>query len=509
MYLTPFLGFFLTFVGMASPYVTLVDDEADVRLAHSVDNVRKEHCNNFDERRHTFSFGTKKRRTLTRLEEIIHRTSPYDDGIFGVGTLSSEFLFSLNDSGAKRRGSSTTNSNESGANNLGESSINHNNFGAALFIAASALTASLMSLDTKVLSTWNGGSGFFIAFCTAVTGAGFSGIALLLSQISHRDQKDICHENATVLATPRTQGFSFWLLVRSILGGTSCLLAFGAISMLDLAVANTIMFTMPLWTAFLAFAVLRRSWDVFDVIMASGCSIGVVLTSEIWRHIGDDGGKHGDGDDDDEDGNGSRYFLGMLSAVGFAVTNAIAAIVVNTKLRGESALLMTFLSMLVAAVIASGLMQVEGRASLGIPHYFSRNHLWYEDVCLVLTGLLMVGQQALRNHGLSIATDSSVTTILYIEVVFSFIWDLALLRNTPSAWQLCGAALILVASISATFLRIHASRQQLLHTEEEIERKKALVEDENNDGSDIDGSESQYHRNTAVARQLEQQRNSV
>ena len=44
-------------------------------------------------------------------------------------------------------------------------------------------------------------------------------------------------------------------------GGCSCILAFMAINKLDLAIANTLMFTMPLWTALFAYLFIGKAWD--------------------------------------------------------------------------------------------------------------------------------------------------------------------------------------------------------------------------------------------------------
>jgi hypothetical protein len=75
----------------------------------------------------------------------------------------------------------------------------------------------------------------------------------------------------------------WWLLLRGVLGGGSAVCAFAAVARLDLAVANVLMFTMPLWTAALSFLVLGRGWDFKDLLMAMSCLLGVIMVSEIWN----------------------------------------------------------------------------------------------------------------------------------------------------------------------------------------------------------------------------------
>lgn len=204
----------------------------------------------------------------------------------------------------------------------GPKQIAKNNRKAGLCILASALTASLMSLDVKKVNEWNGGQGFVIAIATAIMGVFVSGLLMAWNDVP-------------LITKAENMG---WMAVRGVLGGCSCVAAFVAVGKLDLAVANTLMFTMPLWTALFAYLIIGKAWDRFDLMMASACLCGVVLVSELWTIFGDD----------EVDTSEADELLGIGAAFGFAMSNALAAVIVNTRLRDESPLAMTFLSMFVA-----------------------------------------------------------------------------------------------------------------------------------------------------------------
>ena len=42
------------------------------------------------------------------------------------------------------------------------------------------------------------------------------------------------------------------------------------------------MFTMPLWTALLAYVLIGQKWRPHDVLLALSCLAGVTLVTELW-----------------------------------------------------------------------------------------------------------------------------------------------------------------------------------------------------------------------------------
>ena len=75
-------------------------------------------------------------------------------------------------------------------------------------------------------------------------------------------------QSTSRVSPPFMQFFSFFFFTglpsphpSTLRRGISCIAAFVAVSNLNLAVANTLMFTMPLWTAIFAWLFARKAWD--------------------------------------------------------------------------------------------------------------------------------------------------------------------------------------------------------------------------------------------------------
>jgi len=73
------------------------------------------------------------------------------------------------------------------------------------------------------------------------------------------------------------------MVQRGVLGGLANLCAFYAVSSLNLGVASCVMFTMPLWTALLAFIFVGQKWKRHEVGLALSCLTGVILVTELWK----------------------------------------------------------------------------------------------------------------------------------------------------------------------------------------------------------------------------------
>merc|ERR1711964_713591 len=67
------------------------------------------------------------------------------------------------------------------------------------------------------------------------------------------------------------------LLARGLSGGIAIACAFVAMSLLDIAEANVLMFTNPAWTGVLAWLILRQAWRGYDQILCIVAFVGVVL----------------------------------------------------------------------------------------------------------------------------------------------------------------------------------------------------------------------------------------
>jgi len=221
---------------------------------------------------------------------------------------------------------------------------------------------------------------------------------------------------------------------RGVLGGLANLCAFVAISYLDLGVANCLMFTMPLWTAVLAYFRLGQPWGYADIMLAGVSLGGVVLVSELWLSF-----------------DHRSSLIGIIAGVVFAMVNADAVLVTNTELRDEHPLSMT-VAIMAAGVLFSGAVVIVQEVFYQESTYtFSAGPQYQFLAISVSFGLPLM--LVFRNAGFACSKDTSVAQVLYLEVVMSFCWQMLLIETPPNTYQIAGATVIIVGSITAMSIK--------------------------------------------------------
>jgi drug/metabolite transporter superfamily protein YnfA len=141
--------------------------------------------------------------------------------------------------------------------------------------------------------------------------------------------------------------------------------------------------------------------------------------------------------------------------------------------------------------------------------FFLNQHPWYVWACLFYLGVAMITQQATRNKGLAIASDSSVTVVLYAEVAFSFVWDVFVLGTSPDRIQWYGAAVIVLGSVLSAILKSkychkHTSPLVVVKDEEVTpHHQKVKSEQEEEEYHDLDNDMDESHRYHQLGSQSE------
>jgi len=228
---------------------------------------------------------------------------------------------------------------------------------------------------------------------------------------------------------------------RGVLGGLANVCAFVAISFLDLGVANCLMFTMPLWTAVLAYFRLGQSWGYADIMLAGVCLGGVVLVSELWLSF-----SH------------QSSLIGVVAGVAFAVVNADAVLVTNTELRDEHPLCMTAAIMAAGVLFSGAVVLVQEVYYHESTYTFSAGPEYQLLAVSVSFGLPLM--LVFRNAGFACSKDTSVAQVLYLEVVMSFCWQMLLLETPPNPFQVAGATVIVVGSIGAMSVKARMKHKE-------------------------------------------------
>ncbi|KAJ8603071.1 hypothetical protein CTAYLR_006667 [Chrysophaeum taylorii] len=289
-----------------------------------------------------------------------------------------------------------------------------------VLVGASAFLAAIMSLEAGGLA--------MAGVPTTIVAAGCGLVASTLSAAAAK--------SSVALSPP--------VVIQALLGGTLPHLAFFAISSAGLAVANCLMFTMPLWTGMFA-TLVGAPWRFRDTVVSVLSLLGVVLVARPPALFG---------------GAAELFSIGgCAAALAFgAVGGALNIVLGSPDLKDSSPAMLTAYQMLVSAVIAVPTL-AQSTLPPGIFTLFTAARLG-------LVGVLMATQSALRTTGLQLAPDVTVATILYTEIAWCFLLDILVLGARPRLSQYGGAALI-VGSATINSLLV---RRELLLQKDDAER---------------------------------------
>ena len=123
--------------------------------------------------------------------------------------------------------------------------------------------------------------------------------------------------------------FRGWLLVRGVFGAVENSSAWIALRYLDMADANVLMFTSPLFTGLLAWLLLGQKWRWYDNLLTLTSLVGVVLVCRpafLFGHADTDealpGGGSGSGSAAGDEAEDWQHWVGVAAGLVFAVTLA-------------------------------------------------------------------------------------------------------------------------------------------------------------------------------------------
>lgn len=209
------------------------------------------------------------------------------------------------------------------------------------------------------------------------------------------------------------------LLLQGVVGGLLPHLAFFSISHAGLAVANCVMFTMPLWTAVFASLLGGAPWGTRDAMLSAVSLTGVWLVARPTGAV-------------------SFSFVGVSAGLGFGACGGLLNVLLGSpSLRGASPSLVSAWQLGATALFAApSLIALD--APLGDAQCSGSLFLH-----LGLTGVLMFATSWLRVIGLQRATSSAVATLLYTEIVWAFAFDVLVFLTHPDGLQYAGAGLII------------------------------------------------------------------
>ena len=328
---------------------------------------------------------------------------------------------------------------------------------AAILVVSSAICASLTSVNASYIVEHCGYFSPLEVLCAAgTTGCVVSTLWWAVEALT----SDAGRPSRSLLGDAEQR---WWFLARGVAGCMANASAWVALSRLTVAVANTIMFTSPLFTLLGGHLVFGHPWRPHDTAISGLCLVGVLLVARPagatwlpdWGIAGDEGaigcayapsaGIAGEAGAAHTRANDS---VGILAAVCFSLSTAAASLIINTQLRGQSTVTVTWwVFACICAVSWPALALARGT----LLAHGSTQPTWL----LATLGLSNVCFQYLRAAGFQLSATAAVSTMLYSEIVFAFVLGVAVLRQHVYYAAMLGAALI----IGGALLQVHVQMQ--------------------------------------------------
>jgi len=234
--------------------------------------------------------------------------------------------------------------------------------------------------------------------------------------------------------TPRPPLVGF--LSQAVLGGMLPHLAFFAISKSGLAVACCLMFTMPLWTGLFAALISSAPWGGRDAANAVISLLGVLLVARPSPAA-------------------DFSLIGVTMGVLFGIFGGLLNVLLGSAgLRACSPAVLSIGQMVAVVLFAvpvlyAGAMENSWSPSAVLLGGTSMSMTIL--VSLLTAGSLLWTSMCVRTIGLQRAASSTVATLLYTEIVWSFFFDVVINSMHPDVLQLGGATLIIGGAIVYAF----------------------------------------------------------
>ncbi len=218
------------------------------------------------------------------------------------------------------------------------------------------------------------------------------------------------------------------LLLRGVLGFGALTCFYFAVVHLPLADATVIHFTNPVFTAFIAAAVLGEHVGLEEALLVTASLGGVFLVARPAFLFG---------------GGGLDPFPVLVGLCG-AILSAGAYVTVR-RLRGEPPMLIVFYFAAVCTLLSFPM--VAAHATLPTP-----------AMLLVLLGVGVTTHlgQTFVTWGFRLERAGRASAVGYLQIVFAAGWGWALFHEVPDVWTGAGAVVIVVSTL--TLVRLHPVR---------------------------------------------------
>jgi len=219
------------------------------------------------------------------------------------------------------------------------------------------------------------------------------------------------------------KGKRLLLCVRGGVGFIALSCYYFSITKMTLGDAVVLSFTSPVFTAISAVFILKEKWERYDIIGAILSMVGVVLIARPGFLFG--GAKEASDDN-------TRLFAVAIALFGAVMAGFAYVTVRKIGPSAHALVLVNYFSVL--SLICSPIAML-----------ILKDFVWPSDDCwlpIFGMGIAATIAQVMLNRGLQLEKAAKATTMNYLQIVFSFIWELLILNNLPNYFSIIGAGLI-------------------------------------------------------------------
>eukprot|EP01132_Coremiostelium_polycephalum_P007717 gene7717-9491_t len=221
-----------------------------------------------------------------------------------------------------------------------------------------------------------------------------------------------------------------FLSIRGLSGTVSLAAYFFTLSVLPLSEAVIISFTSPVITAALAAVILKERWGPFEALCAVLSLAGVVIISKPGFLFGSE--------TSDPELPGHLKLVYILVGVGGACFTAFSYIAVRVIGPGTNPFVLGFYFSLVSSITM-------------LPATFIFQEFVWPDwkgwLIISIIGVIATIAQTAANRGIQLEKAAKAAAMNYLQIIFTFLWEIIFLKERIDLWTMVGAGLILSCAV--------------------------------------------------------------
>ena len=227
------------------------------------------------------------------------------------------------------------------------------------------------------------------------------------------------------------------LVMRGLVGFFGVFGMYFSLQYLSLSDAVAITFLVPMFTAFLAFVILKESYSILEGVCSFLSLGGVLLIAKPSFLFGDEPAKENDGDETVESASsGKRILATVVGLIGVCGASCVYIVLRKIGMHAHPLLSVSYFALTCCVVTFASILVIPS-LSFVLP---SNGYQWFLFSVIGISGFFM---QFSLTAGVQRVKASRASLMAYTGMVFAIIWDLTIWHHLPGILSFLGIALII------------------------------------------------------------------